>query len=90
MHDTYPLRFPYPLASGETLTQVTVRRLTVRDMKQVRKQSQDPSDLDELLVASMTGLLPEDLDKMDLADYQALHGRFRDFAGLDTVSGTTA
>ncbi|HGJ5863810.1 phage tail assembly protein [Arsenophonus nasoniae] len=90
MHDTYPLRFPYPLASGETLTQVTVRRLTVRDMKQVRKQSQDPSDLDELLVASMTGLLPEDLDKMDLADYQALHSRFRDFAGLDTVSGTTA
>lgn len=72
------------------LTQVTVRRLTVRDMKQVRKQSQDPSDLDELLVASMTGLLPEDLDKMDLADYQALHGRFRDLAGLDTVSGTTA
>ncbi|MFT8210560.1 phage tail assembly protein [Arsenophonus nasoniae] len=90
MNDTYPLRFPYPLANGEMLTQVTVRRLTVRDMKQVRKQSQDPSDLDELLVASMTGLLPEDLDKMDLADYQALHGRFRDFAGLDTVSGTTA
>ncbi|HGJ5880609.1 MULTISPECIES: phage tail assembly protein [Arsenophonus] len=90
MNDTYPLRFPYPLANGEMLTQVTVRRLTVRDMKQVRKQSQDPSDLDELLVASMTGLLPEDLDKMDLADYQALHGRFRDLAGLDTVSGTTA
>ncbi|WP_016858115.1 phage tail assembly protein [Candidatus Williamhamiltonella defendens] len=89
MNDTYPLRFPYPLANGETLTQVTVRRLTVRDMKQVRKQSQDSSDLDELLVASMTGLLPEDLDKMDLADYQALHGRFRDLAGLDTVSGTT-
>ncbi|HDW3810951.1 TPA: phage tail assembly protein [Klebsiella pneumoniae] len=90
MSDSYTLRFPYALTSGETLTEVTLHRLTVRDMKLVRKQSQNPVDLDELLVARMVDLVPEDLDAMDLADYQALHEKFRTLAGMDTLPGTVA
>lgn len=46
MSDGYTLRFPYALSSGETLTEVNLHRLTVGDMKLVRKQSQNPADLD--------------------------------------------
>ncbi|MGK3503290.1 phage tail assembly protein, partial [Escherichia coli] len=42
------------------------------DLKQVRKISKNPADWDEPLIARSTGLLPEDLDNMDLADYLQL------------------
>ena len=54
----------------------------VKDLKQVRKISKDPADWDEPLIARSTGILPEDLDNMDLADYMELQKRFQQVTGL--------
>ncbi|MGS6323443.1 phage tail assembly protein, partial [Enterobacter hormaechei] len=54
----------------------------VKDLKQVKKVHKDPNDWDEPLISRSTGLLPEDLDNMDLADYLDLQKRFQQITGL--------
>ncbi|PAV11028.1 hypothetical protein CBG25_00885 [Arsenophonus sp. ENCA] len=82
----YSLQYPYALGSGEMLTRVTLSRLKVSDIKAVRRLSENVNDWDSLLIARMTGLIPEDIDNMDLVDYQQLQSHFRQFAGLDAVA----
>ncbi|EJU2993608.1 phage tail assembly protein [Salmonella enterica] len=80
--DSYTLKYPYKLATGEMLTCVMLRRLKVADMKAAKRQFKNSDEWDEALIARMTELNPEDLTGMDLEDYQALSKRFRQFAGL--------
>ncbi|MBA2816686.1 phage tail assembly protein [Candidatus Pantoea persica] len=82
----YTLQYPYALGSGEMLTQVTLSRLRVSDIKAVRRLSENVNDWDSLLIARMTGLIPEDIDNMDLVDYQQSQSHFRQFAGLDAIA----
>lgn len=82
----YSLQYPYALGSGEMLNRVTLSRLKVSDIKAVRRLSENANDWDSLLIARMTGLIPEDIDNMDLVDYQQLQGHFRQFAGLDALA----
>ncbi|MDL9700747.1 phage tail assembly protein [Escherichia coli] len=44
--------------------------------------TKNPADWDEPLIARSTGLLPEDLDNMDLADYLQLQKRFQLITGM--------
>ncbi|HHE6157119.1 TPA: phage tail assembly protein [Citrobacter freundii] len=76
------LTYPFTTAAGARVEQVEMKRLTVKDLKQVRKTSKDPADWDEPLIARSTGILPEDLDNMDLADYMELQKRFQQVTGL--------
>jgi hypothetical protein len=86
----YSLQYPYALGSGEMLNRVTLSRLKVSDIKAVRRLSENVNDWDSLLIARMTGLIPEDLDNMDLVDYQQLQSSFRTLAGLDDIPASTA
>ncbi|HCO2532451.1 TPA: phage tail assembly protein [Escherichia coli] len=80
--DTFKLSYPFTTAAGTRIEQVELKRLTVKDLKQVRKISKKPADWDEPLIARSTGLLPEDLDNMDLADYLQLQKRFQLITGM--------
>lgn len=80
--DTFKLSYPFTIAAGTRIEQVELKRLTVKDLKQVRKISKNPADWDEPLIARSTGLLPEDLDNMDLADYLQLQKRFQLITGM--------
>ena len=80
--DTIKLSYPFTTAAGTRVEQVELKRLTVKDLKQVRKISKDPADWDEPLIARSTGILPEDLDNMDLADYLQLQKRFQLVTGM--------
>ncbi|MCX9038481.1 phage tail assembly protein [Citrobacter portucalensis] len=82
LSDGYTLKHSYKTAAGTLLTYVPTRRLTVKDLRSARKQSAVPADWDDILISAMTGLVPEDLDAMDLEDYQVLQKRFQSFAGL--------
>lgn len=89
------LTYPFTTAAGARVEQVEMKRLTVKDLKQVRKTSKDSADWDEPLIARSTGILPEDLDNMDLADYMELQKRFQQVTGLgksneDADAGTGA
>ncbi|HAK5377005.1 TPA: phage tail assembly protein [Salmonella enterica] len=78
----FTLTHPFTTASGVRVEQIELKRLTVKDLKQVRKISKDPADWDEPLIARSTGILPEDLDNMDLADYLQLQKRFQLVTGM--------
>ena len=80
--DTFTLSYPFTTAAGTRIELVELKRLTVKDLKQVRKISKNPADWDEPLIARSTGLLPEDLDNMDLADYLQLQKRFQLITGM--------
>ncbi|HHH0265807.1 phage tail assembly protein [Citrobacter freundii] len=78
----FTLTHPFTTASGVRVEKIELKRLTVKDLKQVRKISKDPADWDEPLIARSTGILPEDLDNMDLADYLQLQKRFQLVTGM--------
>ncbi|MBN6131173.1 phage tail assembly protein [Escherichia coli] len=78
----FTLTHPFTTASGVRIEQIELKRLTVKDLKLVRKISKDPADWDEPLIARSTGILPEDLDNMDLADYLQLQKRFQLVTGM--------
>jgi hypothetical protein len=77
------LKFPFTTPSGNTIEAVTTRRLKVRDIKAISEQADGkPAQMELLGVARMAGLIPEDLDEMDAADYQVLKERFLDILGI--------
>lgn len=73
---------PFTTAAGTRIERIELKRLTVKDLKLVRKISKDPADWDESLIARSTGFPTEDLDNMDLADYLELQNRFQKITGL--------
>lgn len=78
----FTLTHPFTTAAGTRVERIELKRLTVKDLKLVRKISNDPADWDEPLIARSTGLPPEDLDNMDLADYLQLQRRFQLVTGM--------
>ena len=94
-HDVFIPVYPFMTAAGSRIERNELKRLTVKDLKQVRKTYKDPADWDEPLIARSTGLIPEDLENMDLADYLELQKRFQQITGLgksntDTDAGAGA
>ncbi len=95
MKDLFKLQYPFTSPSGQRIEELQLTRLKVKDMRAARRISDKPEDWDEPLLAAMTGLVPEDLAEMDLADYQALQKRFQHMLGLGgepaaTVAGDGA
>ncbi|EHS9360827.1 phage tail assembly protein, partial [Salmonella enterica subsp. enterica serovar Montevideo] len=42
--DTFTLSYPFTTAAGTRIEQIELKRLTVKDLKQVRKINKDPTD----------------------------------------------
>ncbi|WP_038333791.1 phage tail assembly protein, partial [Kingella kingae] len=57
------LKYPVRLATGETLQKVTVRRPKVGDLRAVM-HIENEAEQGLMLVARVTGLVPEDLDEL--------------------------
>lgn len=73
------LDFPYQTPAGVALAKVTMRRSKVKDQKAVRKTYTGDADIETALLARLCGLVPEDLDDMDEADYQKLQNTYLSF-----------
>lgn len=86
MQETIQLQHPFNSPSGQRITELQLRRLQVKDIRAARRISSKPEDWDETLMAAMTGLLPEDIAEMDLADWQVLQTRFQQMLGLDDAT----
>lgn len=71
------LKYPVQLASGKTLEKLTLRRAKVVDLKEASRGNASQEDQEVALLARLSGLLPEDLLELDLADYKALQDAFR-------------
>ena len=73
---TVTLKYPMRLATGQTLNKVTVRRPRVGDLRAVAHLSSD-AEQELTIFARITGLVPEDLDELDLYDYKQVQDWFR-------------
>lgn len=70
------LKYPVRLATGQVLSELKVRRPRVGDLRAVMHIG---SEVEQglMLVARVTGLIPEDLDELDLQDLEAVQATFR-------------
>ena len=73
---TVTLKYPVRLATGQTLEKVTVRRPRVGDLRAVMHIGNE-AEQGLALVSRVTGLVPEDLDMLDLRDLEAIQATFR-------------
>lgn len=73
---TVKLKYPVRLATGETLTELKLRRPRVGDLRAVAHLNSD-AEQELAIFARVTGLVPEDLDELDLADYKQVQDWFR-------------
>lgn len=79
--DTFKLSYPFTTAAGTRIELVELKRLTVKDLKQVRKISKTRR-LGRTADCPQYWSSPEDLDNMDLADYLQLQKRFQLITGM--------
>lgn len=80
---TIKLQFPIKTPGGE-LTEITLRRPKVRDMKRAQQQFPNDAAGTEMALLSMITeqkLTPEDMEELDLADYGAVQAAFRTLVG---------
>lgn len=73
---TIQLNVPVQLADGRELNQVTMRRAKVGDLRAVSHYQSD-AEQEIALIARLAGLVPEDLEELDLSDYAQLQDWFR-------------
>ncbi|AOJ08050.1 hypothetical protein WS71_02880 [Burkholderia mayonis] len=72
------LKHPLKLATGETVSTLTLRRGKRKDMAAAAKYSSDAGEQEDFLFARLTGLTIEDIGELDLADARQLADSFRD------------
>ena len=85
---TVKLKYPVRLATGETLTELKLRRPRVGDLRAVAHLSGD-AEQELAIFARITGLVPEDLDELDLADYKQVQDWFRRSQESESESAAT-
>lgn len=73
---------------GRTLTQLTVRKPKVRDIRLARKSSDAPEDIELRLLSNLCELPPEAIDELSFADYVRLQGKVADFLPKDFPAQT--
>ena len=86
------LKHPFTIATGKRIDVLTMRRAKVKDLKAANRFGDKPEDQEIALLAILTGLTPEDVQEMDLADYTQLQGSFRRLvgSGADAVADAGA
>ncbi|KWZ43743.1 hypothetical protein WS72_13345 [Burkholderia savannae] len=72
-----PLKYPVKLATGKTLTELTLQRGKRKDAAAAAKYSTDAGDQEDFLLARLTDLTVEDIGELDLADSRRLMDAFR-------------
>lgn len=69
MSNTISIQLDYPveLGTGETLTTLNIRRAKAKDILHLKGNSETEQGFN--LLATLTGLVPEDLEELDIADF---------------------
>lgn len=75
------LKHPFTTAAGQRIETLTMRRAKVKDLMAANRLGSSPEDQEIGLIAMLTGLVPEDVQEMDLADYTHAQSYFRRLVG---------
>lgn len=75
---TIVLTYPIKDGTGKDITELKIRRAKVADMRAVNRTGSTDAEIEIVLLARLTGLVPEDFDEMDMVDYFVLQKAFGD------------
>ncbi len=78
---TVQLAVPITDSSGAEVRHVTVRRPTVGDIRRSNAAGSGPVERESALTAALCELAPQDLDKIDAADYDCIEAVILGFRG---------
>lgn len=62
------LAYPIKNGAGEEIKVLNIRRAKAKDLRRMQ-QKENTADQEFFLIAQLTGLVPEDIDELDIADY---------------------
>ena len=71
VYRTHKLAYPLKDGEGKDITELHIRRAKVSDIKQMNNLKGSDVDKEVYMLALLTGLVPEDIEPMDIADYVA-------------------
>lgn len=74
------LKFPFTSPAGVYFDQLPIRRLKRKDIAAAQAHTKNEQELEDRLVAKMTGLTLEDLAELDIADSRQVTEVFREMA----------
>lgn len=78
VYKTYLLKYPISTPSGETITEISIRRMTLADREQIENQGFDYEKQGvkaaKFVLLRLSNLVPEDLEQLDNEDFVALEG----------------
>ncbi|MDZ4379172.1 MAG: phage tail assembly protein [Xanthomonadaceae bacterium] len=77
--DALTLKYPITTPGGQHITQITLRRPKVRDLRQSGRHGTTAQARETALLALLAGFVPDDLDALDGYDYRCMEARFRGF-----------
>ena len=83
---TIPLKFPVQLADRR-LTEVTVRRPVMGDLLRHPLERESGTAEDMEFMGALTGLVREELERLDVVDYEALQWQVLRFRGAADAGG---
>jgi len=81
--DPISLQFPYRTVAGVEISKVDTQRFKKKDLDSIKARAAgDEMQYEILGVAAMCGIVPEDLDDMDAADFYVVRARFLEYVGV--------
>lgn len=63
------LQYPIKDGNGNEITELNIRRAKARDVRKMKGENDLEQSIN--LLSTLTGLVPEDIDELDIADLQA-------------------
>ncbi len=73
---TIELDYPITDGEGKEITKLEMRRAKAKDLRKMQMQKNE-ADQEVFLFANLTGLTLEDIDELDICDYQKVQNAFK-------------
>ncbi|MBU9662197.1 phage tail assembly protein [Burkholderia multivorans] len=86
--ETVKIKLKYPVSfDGVLRDEIVMRRPKVRDMRAASKQAQGDDELREIvLFATLADVAPDELEGMDMVDYDAMQRAYESFRSVRPAS----
>ncbi len=67
LFETVKLDYPIKDGQGNEVTELNIRRAKARDVRKMQGNTETEQSIS--LLATLTGLVPEDIDELDVSDF---------------------
>lgn len=72
------LQFPIKNGEGKEITELNLRRAKVADIKRMNELKGSDAEREIYMIALLTGLVIEDVEQLDIADYKVIQKAFEE------------